>query len=810
MVKHRWKKIISLLCVSCMLLTGCGQKEKETDGSGGSDQAMGRFVEQSLELENGFGHVGSFLRLADGRLAVLSLGEGAFVSSDEGNTWQGWLTAEWESEVLYNGYNGIGAIAPDGSVFIQYTSYEEPGDAADGTGGQDTGEDGGANGQKTENSEEGSGNAAGTAGAAEVDPEDTGNAAGDAQWEESDLIENTYHVFLFPDGTTARFPVTENDFYLSSCAFSPDGKLYAGNGENIYEVNPQDGSFRQLFATAGAESFLKFAGQKLLVFGAWGMQVYDLEKKELDETDEVMNGFIQKIAQGSRTLVYSGGKSILMVDVDEDGTIYLACSDGIYRHSIGGGTIEMLADGSLTTLGNVSASKYGMLAKDNEFMILYENMLASYVFDPEVPAVPEKTLKVYGLEKDDSVRQAINLFQKDHQDVYVEYEEGLVENSGQTAEDAVKTLNTQILAGKGPDVILLDGLPVASYMEKGMLQDLTALADSLKEQCFDNLLGSFQIDGKVYAVPVKVQLPLMVGDKEMLSGVSDLKGLADYVEKMRELYPEGTVTQTYMPEETLRVLAITSAPAWTDSSGNIQEDKVREFLQMALEIYETEKQGVTEQDIKEFEETNVGSSSRNMDNFYLNTAVNALNSYVNEGAMALGQVGAFQFGFTNVISAVRGRADLWWGPMAGQTGQVYTPTLIAGISSKAAEPELAYEFIRVLLSRQNQDQLYDDFPVNRESLENLLTIPQGSDGEMGNMTLVRDDGTFVNMTCYYPNEEENSRLKELLGLACTPYMAGGIVEEAVIASGIRVLNGEMDVETGLSQIMETVALYLSE
>ena len=66
------------------------------------------------------------------------------------------------------------------------------------------------------------------------------------------------------------------------------------------------------------------------------------------------------------------------------------------------------------------------------------------------------TLRVYPLEGSATVRQAIALFEGEHPDVQVKFEVGL-NSKGMTAEDALKTLNTEMLAGNGPDV------PVCRY-----------------------------------------------------------------------------------------------------------------------------------------------------------------------------------------------------------------------------------------------------------------------------------------------------------------------------------------------------------
>ena len=79
--------------------------------------------------------------------------------------------------------------------------------------------------------------------------------------------------------------------------------------------------------------------------------------------------------------------------------------------------------------------------------------------------------------EDNSIRQAVGGFQKEHADVYVHYEAALSGENGMTVSDALKTLTTEIMAGKGPDVLVLDGMPVETYAEKGILRDLSSVIE---------------------------------------------------------------------------------------------------------------------------------------------------------------------------------------------------------------------------------------------------------------------------------------------------------------------------------------------
>ena len=104
-----------------------------------------------------------------------------------------------------------------------------------------------------------------------------------------------------------------------------------------------------------------------------------------------------------------------------------------------------------------------------------ENTLVKLSYDPDVAATPQQELTVYSLEEDAGMRRLIARFQKQNPDIYVNYQIGLSGEDGVTASDALRMLNTEILAGDGPDVLMLDGISVDTYTEKGLLMDLTTL-----------------------------------------------------------------------------------------------------------------------------------------------------------------------------------------------------------------------------------------------------------------------------------------------------------------------------------------------
>ena len=118
-------------------------------------------------------------------------------------------------------------------------------------------------------------------------------------------------------------------------------------------------------------------------------------------------------------------------------------------------------------------------------------------YDAEALAVPENILRVFGLSENTTVQDAILSFQKSHPDVKVEFETSEKED-GITMDD-IRTLNTELLGGNGADVLLLDGLPAETYIEKGLLSDLTGVTDELlsQETYLESILKNVaQKDGK--------------------------------------------------------------------------------------------------------------------------------------------------------------------------------------------------------------------------------------------------------------------------------------------------------------------------
>ena len=533
MRKSAWKKMLAWLLAGVLLvLTGCSGKpagdtadsiSQSENESSEKKKIMGRYVEEEITLPPEIAASSDYPMavlqvLENGALAILEQTAGIYISEDGGETWKQeetpWLTALNEKYIPHM------AIAPNKAVVLNYL----------------------------------------------VSPEESGET------EASGYEYSAKYLYVDGEGNEHEIPYTDEEDYLQTLWFDRESRLYGCSiGGNVYEINPEEGTAVKCFETDGLADYVCFTDTYMIVIVSGGVMVYNLEKGALEE-DEVLQSFVMEKA-GMGIGNNTGSHLVTAAAGEEPDVVYLALKDGIYRHVIGGTAMEQVVDGQINSLGDPQMNLQDFVSLENkEFAVLYDHArLCRYVYDGSIPTVPEEQLTIYSLEEDYAIRQAVSLFQKKNPGVYIRYELGMTGDDGMTAEDAIKNLNTKIMSGKGPDLLVLDGLPEQSYEQKGILADLTELEKSMtgENSLFPNLVNAFREDGKLYSIPVRFRLPLIVGPKSLIEGISDLSSLGDTVEQLRKENPAGGLTGMVMEEQVLYTLALSSSGTWMNEEGAV-------------------------------------------------------------------------------------------------------------------------------------------------------------------------------------------------------------------------------------------------
>lgn len=791
-VKKYGKRLGALMLSAAVFLSGCANdgpaKKEVTD----APVQMGRYIENFWDTNAELDRCSPLTRLADGSLAVFSYNYGPYISKDEGKTWEPWKTEWYGENSIGLGFN-CAAIAPDGAMFVAYTDYRDEMETQ-AAGGEENGD------------------------VPDPESDDDTKAYSEDDFDEVFKQKSEYQL-VDADGKVGRqleIQIGNEYSRMKDCWFAPDGTLYAADYDKIYEVSLEDGSLTSVLEYEGNPGQVCFNGNDLIVTTTEGAFFVDRESRELKDQDAVLDGFLkEKGISGGSEMKYTSDSYNVYLYVAEDDVLLLVCEDGIYQHKIGGGTMEKLVEGSLSTLGDPTQGIYGMAPlKNDAFLVLYLNGMGLFTYDAQMPTVPEKELKVFSMEKDRLVQKAVSLFQQAHQDVYVNYEIGLSENSGQTAEDVIKNLNTEILAGNGPDVLILDGFPMDAYMEKGLLEDLSDVLEEAKAEMeiYDNIAGAYRQDDVLYAIPMNSFIPALLGPVEEIGSASGLEGLVNAVHSLRGKKESGSVMGGVTPYGVLKMLALSSAPAWENGDGGINTEALEEFLTAAKEIYGEEAKGVTELEKENFGNSVLARSSEKGIHdveAWLMMDMQAGSTFLNDNRLAIGRVDGV-WSLQTMFSVTRQRESMKVSELCGQKKHVFMPLTIAGVAASAREKELAKQFVKEMLSEEANGS-GDGFSVNKKALEAEVAVNSNGDGGiLGAMGMSDEEGNAKVMTIYQLTKEQVDWLYETMESLTVPYLPGSQLENAVYEAGEILLAGETDVPGAIAEIQNKVKLSMAE
>lgn len=97
-------------------------------------------------------------------------------------------------------------------------------------------------------------------------------------------------------------------------------------------------------------------------------------------------------------------------------------------------------------------------------------------------------------------------------------------------------MNTNIMSGKGPDIIVLDGMPVKSYLEKGLLTDLTEILNKVEnaEGIIPSIKNTYANGEMIQAIPTRFQMPLIQGRKGDIENINDLTTMVEQIKKLKK------------------------------------------------------------------------------------------------------------------------------------------------------------------------------------------------------------------------------------------------------------------------------------
>ena len=577
--------------------------------------------------------------------------------------------------------------------------------------------------------------------------------------------------------------------------------------EAIHLINPRTG---ELIRTFGGEGdwiiHYDFIGinHQVFAFTARGLHVYDMETGRIIVEDSAIQEYFGNQRIGDPNVGH-GRCPIRVFPARDRGAMYVANSDGLYRYVFGASQVEQLIDGSLTMMSHREYTFRPAVEKDHHnFLISYLSdssveRLMDYTFHLDADLLARKEITVFSLFDNHAIRQAGAIFQSQNPHIAIHFEVGIpMDDQTTTISDAVSTLNTQIMAGSGPDILLLGGLPYEAYIENDVLLDLSAMVASLQEgqRFFDNILESYGMDEALYMVPLAFFPILSAGPEGLLENTMNLPELANTVEALRRDNYEIRSIMGYDNQETLlrKLLHYVYAELITED-GIVNREMLAGFLADARRIYQANW----------FEETPPVEMSNHWGHsgiFGVERDITAgMGFSVDQQELAVGVISTF-FSLDTLTSII---GDTDWDYAVHSA---FVPVNTLGINARSDRLEESISFVRFLLSADMQSSAeFVGMPVNQAGF--LRRHEEAGVGQT-DITGLGEDGEFMYLTVYGASVEQLDRLMEALEGVDRISSPNRFVLEAVLGEGIPFLSGLQSLEETVEQILARVNLVLAE
>ena len=486
-----------------------------------------------------------------------------------------------------------------------------------------------------------------------------------------------------------------------------------------------------------------------------------------------------------------------------EGTYYLANSKGIFVYKEDGSIVEQIYDAGRGVMGETASSlifNHFLAGENEDFYALYTDYetqklsICYYYYNGSVTSEVKNELSVYSLYESRMIEDAVRKYEREHPETEVTYEYAVESDGSGNPEDAIDTLNTQLLNKEGPDILLLDDLPVDSYIERGVLEDLTDDVQQLVSDgtILENVVKGTAVDGKNYELPAAFSLPVYYGTQETIKRLDTLESITQYMEEN----PNGRVLGAASLQQVAYLLFAANYQDIQENGVFSQEALVR-ILETAKAIWDANPSEAME------EAWNTGFSSQvtsgkgmsafasiGMDELYDDTDITGVNDINGISSMAM----MFDI-FTKHPEMT-----------AENVNNMYTPANRMGINSSSSQKELAKDFMETVLSDEIQVGDYlEGLPVRAESLEKLPQISDASD-----MTISTSYDGGPSRDYGMPSADQVQQIVDMAKQADTSLLIDRTVRNTFLECVENYAGGDVSAQEAAQDMSDKMELYLVE
>lgn len=514
------------------------------------------------------------------------------------------------------------------------------------------------------------------------------------------------------------------------------------------------------------------------------IEIYDIETGEAIESVDKLNDY---------------NNYIIFTDNNSD-DIYFKSDEGMYKYEYDSNEVKLLFDIDNTQLNNTDIKLNKFLVLDDNNILAYgvnnENIdqLYKYTFGESKLQINVENNKeefvVYSLYENETIRNYLLNFKYNYPQIDFKYTYGISENNEINENDAILALNTELLSGKGPDILFLDYLNTDSYIEKQILENLNDIVAKNEESLFNNIIVGYKNGEEIYCIPTAFSIPMIIGQ-----GVSDIKDLNSLILKCEEnINNEEIILNISSAEEVIDTFYDIISTNILRDDKSLNFEAIKDSLNKLKKIYD-----LTASNLSDYEEEIIQDNRQYIDNFL---ALYLVHKNANINICNINTYKDILF-FSGIREQYNCEYSLW----NSNNENYFKAKDIISVNSNSKNKSIAKEFVNSILNGSFYNTELSNLSVNKDAFKSILYEIKDYDSGVVIMD-ENGEGDLLEAIKLTENDIENitnyaSSLNKVIN-------SNSIILDKVKNEFISYIEGDINIEEAIDKINDNLEIYLSE
>ena len=411
----------------------------------------------------------------------------------------------------------------------------------------------------------------------------------------------------------------------------------------------------------------------------------------------------------------NGARQITSFAVDGSGTLYLeayntdtASSSGTGGMAVGGNA----GGGPSISIGGSDGG--GMMFKLGGSSLANEMIRLGLV---DASTIKErKVITMAAINSSRILQQAISQFQIAHPEYKIELKvyntqvQGFRRGGNQfDMSSLIQAFNTDLMSGKGADIIVLDNLPWYKYADKGLLLDLAQLMAEKQfdaSKYYENILEACKTNGKLFGVPMSFDYRVLTGKKETMP-TSQNPTLKDFIDKAKALPDNMTAFGQQDAMQTFYDYLPFSFPDLINTATHTAKFDSPEFIQAMKDFKDLIGENTSTEGNQDFRAKQLdGSVAYNIESMSNPMMLATLRAIFGDDLMT-----------SNVPT------------ISGTDSRPFTASLLLGINANTKYKDMAWQFIKTMLGEDIQGTgRLEGYPVLKSATQAIIDDMKSGEG----------------------------------------------------------------------------------